>query len=283
MGIRESACEVVQVSSGEATAKAELPFAVQVGTEGLLDGARLTEQPHTLVLASEQLHQRNLRRRLRETGRPQSAHEFVRFVAAGREVLRAADRGPTAALDRIDRLQRISEAITADEFTATDALTRAFGSQPESRVEALEAARAEVETVTGFHPERVEPLHTVADRESAVVAAETEDLLSVVLALQRHLATDTDEFVSEAAVTRAATRTLREDPDSWTTAYPSIERVWVAGASTLSASMADFLSVLGREVDVEVRLCLRTGTAATIEDRLPHLLGVAEPGTEVSP
>lgn len=252
--------------------------AVRVGAvSSLLGRASAAAEPTELVVAPVELHRRNLQRRLREAHAPKDAFAFVDAPAVAKAVLDAAGER-SRPIDRIDRLSLCRSALAAD---AVDVPRRLRG-DAEGMPQVVEQVRGEVESVTNFHPARVEAFEATADGLYEPVDADARDVLDVALDAERALRERTPKAVSDTALVRRATRLLAATAgEAWTDAYPNIERVSLVGVSSVSAPQADLLGVLADETDAAVTVYARRGTGSYLEARLPSLLDVAEPGAEV--
>ncbi|MFC7095792.1 hypothetical protein [Halobaculum marinum] len=261
------------------------PFTVHTeAVPALVDRAARVPEAAELVVTPEQLHRRNLRDRLRRADAPQSAFRFVQPVDVARQVAGAAN-APTERLDRVDRLYHLDGAL--DDARDRDAewwrsLAVSMGADLTAAVEAVEHLRNEVETTTGFHPDR---LATLRERARELGAPDRDDALARVDAaveLQRALARRVEVAPTGDAVTRGATRKLAAHGQSlWAEAYPNVERVTVAGVSTVGATLADLLAVLSRRTDATVGLHLRHATGDRLADRLGQLSAIDAPGSTV--
>lgn len=269
------------VAASPASGTASLPFSVHLDTvPALPDRAQRSPRPVELVVTAVRPHRRTLRDLLRDADLPQSGFAFARPVAVARQVAGTANVG-TEALDRIDRL-RLVEAVLVDAreegaewYTA---LATSMGTNLPERVEAVEALRGEVETLTGFHPDRLATLRREAGRVDADAAAR----IDAAVAIQRALADRAAVAPSSGTVVRNAVRELAaHGDDAWREAYESVDRVTVAGVATVSASLADLLRVLGAATSADVHLHLRAATGPVVRDRLAGLCSVADPGAEV--
>jgi len=109
-----------------------------------------------------------------------------------------------------------------------------------------------------------------------------QDFVAGTVAIERALRARTDRVTSTGALLRWACRRLvSQDGEPWDGEYASIERVWVCGISTLSASLVDFLVSLLVSTDVEVHLVLRRASAPVVQERLSGLFAIETPGVEV--
>lgn len=255
----------------------DLPFAVHVGeADAIRREAERARSPRHLVVTPVRLHRRNVQRRLREDGEPRSGFEFLRLVDVARRVNEAAttvESGPetrpeTESLDRLDRLALTRRVLRGESPGVTGPLGRAVGTPAADHAERIERARVGLEMVTAFHPARLDALEAAIDALDGAARADARDLVGGLLALQRALEDGSPVAVSDAALLRGATATAAAAPEAVAAAYPNAETLSVAGVSTLTASLEDFLFVLGRETPVDVHLYLRHGTGPEIRDQL---------------
>lgn len=272
-------------TSSSRSGRSSLPFGVHVDTvPDLVDRARRLPHPRELVLTTVQPHRRNLRDRLRDADRPQSSFEFTRLIEVARQVAGTAN-AETESIDRIDRLRALESILQTardDEADWYTGIAVSMGTDLPEHPETFEALRAEVETVTGFHPDRLAALRNEADRVSAPADRDSHARIDAAVAAQRALGERVAPAPSSDTVVRNATRELAAyGDDTWNEAYGTVERVTVAGAASMSATLADFLRVLGDETDVDVHLHLRAATGPAIRKRLSGLCAVADPGVEV--
>ncbi|MFB6296735.1 MAG: hypothetical protein ABEH66_07870 [Halobacteriales archaeon] len=295
----------------ESDVQGSLPEGMTVRTgqahlDGLLERAILTEHPTELVIAPVELHQRNLTLCLTDADRPLDAIEIVAPTAVASAVLETMGWS-AESLDYVDRLRDL-EAHLAGDTDATDCFRRLLAGEPAAKVDVVEQARTEIETITNYHPTRVAAFRQAADSLAAPIEGDARDLLTGSLAVERALRqrtptdTDTDsdtttaadaatatdpdsaEATSEEAVWRRATRALMEtDGAAWTEAYPSIERVWVVGLSTVPAPLADLGAAIASTTATETRFVVRAASGRIIEPRVEDAIGGIRPtlGQEV--
>ncbi|WP_241686144.1 hypothetical protein [Halorubrum amylolyticum] len=247
--------------------------------ERLLDRAERTATPTELVLAPTELHHRNLQRRLRDAARPHNAFAFVDPETVAEDLLEAASLTPTS-LDRVDRLA-ILQSIPADPADQPPGLRPLLAARRDTGPQHLEQVRSEIESMTNFHPTRIEALRDITDDFAHPIADDATTLIDGGLAVETWLRGRTAKAVSKTALVRRATRHLdRSDGDTWTACYADIERVSLVGVSSISAPHADFLHGLCTATDVDIEIHLRPGTGEYLSERLPDLLAVASPGQE---
>lgn len=267
--------------------------------ERLLDRARRTASPSELVIASVQLHQRNLQRRLREAAEPRDAFDFVDPESVGERILSATDgtdgtdethgihetHETHVSLDRIDRLSLL-RSLTDSGSTGGSELppaVRELGvGGRESGEQHVEQIRSEVESMTNFHPTRVDALRNATSNIRAPIDDEADSLIDGGIAIETALRERTSKAVSKADLLRRATRYVDgTDGGAWQAAFPEIDRVSFVGVSSVSAPYVDLLHAMLAATDVSVEIHLRPGTEAFLDDRLPELLAIDGPGREV--
>ncbi|GGN16359.1 hypothetical protein [Halarchaeum nitratireducens] len=256
---------------------------VHVGTAAtLLDRAMRRAAATDLVLTPERLHKRNLKRALAERSRPRSSLRLASPGDVARDVrTHAVDRG---ALDRADRL-RLLERVLDDGSVAGDPLRVVVGPDLAAHADAIEAAREELTTVAGGAGERRDALDTVASALPDAAARETRALLDGLDGIEAALAERADRPVSTAAALRAARDAIvRSDGAAWTDAYPGIERLSLAGVSTVESPLLDLLGAVAAYTDTDVHCVLRAGTGPRIAERLASRLaaGPAVDGADVT-
>ena len=252
------------------------------GEERLFERAETCPQPTEIVVTSVELHRRNLQRRLRERALPKDAFEFSDPVGVSKRVLRNAGE-PTRAIDRIDRLTLL-RSILSDADTLELKLSSQIPQAASTDPQAVEQLRTEVESVTNFHPRRIESWRQVADGLNAPIDREATERLTVALDVERELKSRTQQgkAVSETELIRRATRTLtRTDGSIWDDAYEPIDRITFIGLGSLSATHADLVHALIESTPVEVNIHFRQGTGEYLSERLFDLLDVDNPGQEV--
>lgn len=264
-----------------------LPFATHIDTvPHLLKRATRAPTTRELVLTPTQLHRRNLRDRLRRNDAPQSVFQFAQPLDVARQL--ADEQGvQTECLNRIDRLHHLETALqdarNSDQDWYAD-LAVSMGTDLVATTEAVERLRAEVGTTTGFHPERLAALRDLAAGLDSPAREDALARIAAAVTLQQDLAERGDDAPTNDAITRRATRELAAEGQSlWSDSYANIERITVAGVSTLGATLIDFLATIGRESgpDVEVHLHLRHATGDQLNDRLIGLSSIDTPGRTV--
>ncbi|SFK58051.1 ATP-dependent helicase/nuclease subunit B [Halogranum rubrum] len=220
-----------------------------------------------LVVTPEQLHARNLKRRLSATSRPRSSLQFCDLSSVASDVLTEAGDSATA-LDRIDRIRTLETLLDErpDEFRHFEPL---FGTRLSAHVSTIESARATVDAVTGYDPGRLDALDELIETTPPVSRRDARSLVEGAVATERLLASTTDAAVSGDAVLRAATTSIRETSGVvFEAAYPEAERLHLAGVSSVAATLRDFLLAVAEETAVDVRLFARAGTGPGIAGRL---------------
>ncbi|WP_435102638.1 hypothetical protein [Halarchaeum sp. P4] len=247
-----------------------LALTVHVCAEGTLtEWATRSTTPRDLVLTPERLHRRNLKHALATAGRPRSS---LTLTDPASVAARVAGDGERRVLDRADRLRLLGDVL-GDPPDGADALHRALGSDLAAHAETVEAVREELDVVAGDHPARRDALDSVADALPAHARRETAALLDGVRAVEDALATRVEGDVSGVDAFRAACDALADsDGTAWTGAFPTIERLAIAGVSTLGTALLDFLAHVAAYTDVDVHLFLRARTGPRIADRLPGRL-----------
>lgn len=248
---------------------------VRVGQEdSLLERATQSPLQTELILAPVELHRRNIQRRLRESQTPKDRFQFTSPTAVGTQLLDAAGQ-PTTTIDRIDRLSMIQTILSDDEASVT---APAVPSEPQS----VEQMRTEIESVTGFHPERLDMFQNAVGALPAPIDADAGEIVDAATGIERALRQHTAAAVSDTAILRRAVRILlATDGAVWEEAFPAVDCVSLVGVSSVSAAHIDLLHALLTTVDVAVHMYLRRGTGAYLSDRIPQLLDVTNPGAVV--
>ncbi|MFC7198813.1 hypothetical protein [Halospeciosus flavus] len=233
----------------------------------LVSWARRSPVATDLVLTPEQLHRRNLKYTLADAAQPRSSLRFVPPVDVAAAVA-PGDADEWRTLDRTDRL-RLLEELLVDPDAEIESLRTAFGTNLAAHTEAVEAAREELDVVAGGAATRADALREVAAGLSTPAARETTALLDGLQAVELTLADRTERAVSAVPVLRAGREALAAtDGRAWEEAYPTVERLSVAGVSTVGSALLDFLGHVAAFTDVEVHLFLRAGTGPRIAERL---------------
>jgi ATP-dependent helicase/nuclease subunit B len=243
------------------------------------DGDALVERvTHTtrqeLVLAPVELYRRNIQRRLREAQTSKDGVQCTDPTAVATQLL-AVDAQPPNPLDRIDRLSMI-RSIHSDDEASID--SPAVPTDPQG----IEQIRTEIENVTGFHPDRLDVLDTVADGLTPPLDADAADLIEAATTIERTLRRRTSKAVSQVESVRRATRRLLEtDGEIFRQAYPDIDRISLVGVSSVAISYIDLLHAVLATVSVPVHIHFHAVTGTYLADRVSTLFDVSEPGTVV--
>lgn len=257
--------------------------------ERLLDRAERASSPSELVIAPVQLHRRNLQRRLREAADPRDAFEFTDPESTAEAVLARTDEAHVA-LDRVDRLSLLRSPTDTGGIAAAKLppavrgmdVDEPAGDDRTRDARHAEQVRSEVESMTNFHPARIDALRDATGELRAPIDAESDALVARGIGIETALRERTDDGVSRAELLRRATRRIdRTDGAAWGAAFPSIDRVSFVGVSSVSAPYVDLLHAILAATDVAVEVHLRPGTGPFLEGRLPELLAVDDPGREV--
>lgn len=248
--------------------------------ERLFKRAHRCSQPTELMVAPVELHQRNIQRRLRERSAPKDAFTFGDPVEVSKGILNTANES-SKAIDRIDRLVLVRSILSDLIERETDPISIPPGITAHDS-QHVEQIRTGVETVTNFHPNRIEAWRRAADDLYAPIDAETGEILTFALEIERGLYDRTSKATSKTDLVRRATRTvIATNGTAWTEAYPEIERVTLLGLSSLSAPHADLLHALLATTSTDVHVHFREGTGAYLKSRVPALLDIDGPGQVV--
>lgn len=263
---------VDQLSRSDHPPASEAAIHVHIGDESrLLSYAHRSSSPSDLVLTTGQLHRRNLKHRLAKRNQPRSSLFLTQPVDVARQ-LSAAAGYETEALDRVDRL-RLSEDLLRTNLSGFGSLRVVFGSNLTNHAEAIEAARKELQTMTGGAESRDDALSRLASRLPFPANKDVDDLVSGLQALSNHLESHTDRALSESALVREATRALSDIGASlWTDVFPTIERVHLAGMSMIESPLLDFVATIAATTPVDIHLYLRSGTGPLLTRRLESRL-----------
>jgi len=280
----DSAPDVVQFGhttvggneSTNQTVQQQLPrrLTIHVGDgDTLLERAACTTRTE-LVLAPVELHRRNIQRRLREAQTPKDGVKCTDPTAVATKLL-TVDAQPPRTLDRIDRLSMIRSIRSDDETSIT---SPAVPSDPQG----IEQVRTVIENVTGFHPERLDVLETVADGLTPPLDADAADLAEAATTIERMLRQHAPEAVSQVESIRRATRRILETNGKiWKQAYPEIDCLSLVGVSSVAISYIDLLHAVLATVSIPVHIHLRAGTGAYLSRRVSKLFDIANPGRVV--
>ncbi|MEA5389536.1 hypothetical protein VB773_22180 [Haloarculaceae archaeon H-GB2-1] len=267
-------------SSVPREADSDADIVVHVGDPtAVLSFATRDLDPTDVVLTPEQLHERNLKYALKERSRARQNLLLTTPTDLAASVLNHAG-GTSRLLDRIDRLRRI-ETVLANPGPDVEPLRSVLGSDFAAHAETVETVREELAVVTGGDPGRLDALRACADASPLGTAARTT--IDGVAAVADRLTAGTDEAVSDVARLRAAADALRtDDGDAWRAAFPTVERVHLAGVSTLGAALLDVLGLVADRTEVTVHLFLRSGTGPEIAPRLEDRLDAVSSDARVA-
>lgn len=234
--------------------------------------------PTDIVLTPEQLHRRNLKRRLAEADQPWSSLKLCSPADLATRVVGVAEGRPAETLDRTDRL-RLLEDVLETTPGDTDRLHMLYGSRLSAKADEIEAARSELALLAGSQLDRLADLEAVCSELDGVAEADARDYVAGIADLQRALRDETNAYLSDAALMQAGRDTVEETGgDAWRDVFGSIDRVHLAGVSTLGTPLLEFLVAVARETDTDVELFLRAGTGPRIADRLLSRLSLDQPG-----
>jgi hypothetical protein len=262
----------------ERTIQTQLPrnLMLHVGhEETLLERVRHSANRTELVLAPVDLHRRNIQRRLREAQLPKNRLRFADPPEVGKRLLPDGQQSRDT-IDRIDRLSMIQSLLA--ENNGLDTSEPTMPSAPQE----VEQIRTVVETVTGFHPERLEAFNGIAGELSSPIDADSTEILERAVAVERALRQGTEKVVSDVEfVRRASQNLLRTSGTCLEAAFPDVERISLVGVSSLPAAHVDLLHAILEATQVPVHIHFRRGTGSYLSRRLPELLNVTEPGTVV--
>ena len=269
--------------ASELVAADALPESVTVhvgDVELLLGWADHASHVANVVIAPVELHRRTLKLRLTDANLPLDALEFVGPTAVASNVLETAGKS-SKALDRVDRLALLGD-ILAGENEATERFRLVFGGEPAQSGNDVEQARRELEVATNYHPVRMRAFRQAVESTSSPIDVDAGDLLDGTLAVERLLRRRSEKSPSDGALIRRATRTVIDtDGSAWDGAYPSAERIALAGLSTVPATLVDLFNAITTQCDVEAHLYLRQGTGSFLEQRLADVWSVPDPGQVV--
>lgn len=275
-----SASQLLKTEQGESPFDSRLRFHDD-GLSALLERSKHAVSPTELVLVPVDLHRRVIKHRLADENHPRDAFRLCRPVDVGAELLEATTGEQPGTADRIDRLPLLEQALR-NHTTVAERFQVVFGASPIDSVKLVEQARTEVESITGYHPDRIERFRTWCEKRDDPLGADGLDLLRGTVEIERDLRQQTDRVTSKEAVVRWACREILEsDGVLWQQRYPTIDRVWLCGVSTISATLVDFLSCLLSTTDVDVHVYVRNTSGVVIRERFPQLLGIEAPGKVV--
>ena len=271
--------DVMTHSGGFRSAALPEQITCHIGSEmSLLERACHTSAPKEILLAPVELHQRNIKRRLREADLPKEAFSVGAAASVSRTLLSECDVS-AIALDRIDRLGLVEQLY--DEDGDSSSLSVPIGIRSDDP-EHIEQIRSEIETITNFNPQRLSAWRATADELSPPFDGDTEEVLELALAVERGLRAQTDKALSDIELIRRATRQLTTtNGDVWRDAFTGIERVSVLGLSSISAPYADFLQAIAQTTSVDIHIYCRPATGEYLRDRVPSLFAVTTPGEVV--
>jgi ATP-dependent helicase/nuclease subunit B len=247
----------------------------------LLEQGAHVVAPTDLVLAPVDLHRRTIKHRLADADRLRDSLRLCGPADVATALLDGPAGDPPGTVDRIDRIPLL-ETLLQEHTEIADRFRVVFGVPPADSVKAVEQARREIETVTGYHPHRLDAIRTWCRQNEQPAAADAGDVLEATVAIERRLRRRTDRLTSKEALVRQASRDLsRRGAELWYQRFATIKRVWLCGLSTISATRADLLTSLLTTTDVDVHVTSRHASGAILRERLPGLLGIDEPGAEV--
>jgi len=262
----------------ERTLQTQLPrnLMLHVGhEETLIERVRQSSGGKELVLVPVELHRRNIQRRLRESQLPKDSLKFADPSEVGKKLI-PDDQRSVAAIDRIDRLSMIQSLLAKNNGLELD--KPMIPSAPQE----IEQIRTVVESVTGFHPERLETFHETAEGLPSPIDIDSTEILEVAETVERSLRQDTEKVVSDVEFVRCASRNLlRTNGSCLEAAFPDVGRISLVGVSSLPAAHIDLLHAILEATQVPVHIHFRRGTGSYLSRRLPELLNVIEPGTVV--
>ncbi len=235
------------------------------GAEQLLDRAGRAADPEELVVTPERLHRRNLKRRLAARARPRSSIRLTDASTIAEELLDTVGRD-CRTVDRVDRLKHV-EALLEEPGQATARLETAFGSKLAAHTREVAAAHQRVAAMTAWEPERLVALTETIETLPSVAARDAGDIVSGVRAVEAELTEQVGPTHSREALLREAASLLAAEPARWQEAFPTVERLSVAGISAVDAPLLNLLTAAAG-AGVAVSLYLRPGTGPAIADRL---------------
>ena len=232
--------------------------------EELASYATRTTPPTELVVMPEQLHLRNLKRRLATRTQPRDSMQFVGLTQIASTVLTAAD-GYVESLDRVDRV-RLFESLADTDPASLDSLQPIFGPNLQDCAVDIEELRAAIGSLTAFSAGRLEALRDCIDECPQPARRDAHQQVDAAISAHSAVVNATDEATSPGtdAVIKQAVTLIQDDPSIWEAAYPAIERVHIAGVGSLRAPLFDLLKTIADHTAVEMHLYLRAGTGPQI-------------------
>lgn len=238
--------------------------------------------PTDLVIAPVDLHRRTIKHRFTAASRPRDTITLTRPIRVAKRLFESElGNTPPPIVDRVDRV-RLLENLLEEDGEGRERFRRVLGPDPAAAAKLVDQARTELETMTGYHPQRLSAIREYCNQHDGVATRDLRDLVEGTVAIEKRLRIVTDRAPSKATLLRQACQIVHERvTDVWSEAYPAIDRLWICGLSTLSASLVDLLATVRSETDVDVHLQLRRASAPVLRRRLPALLSVDKPGTEV--
>ncbi|MBO4249011.1 hypothetical protein IL252_14420 (plasmid) [Halomicrobium sp. IBSBa] len=244
--------------------------------QSLLERPQRARDPLDIVMTPEQLHQRNCKRALAQRSRPRSSVLFRTPIDVASRVLSTHEGRAVETLDRLDRL-RLFRTLLDEPPAGVEALTTVYGTALTEHAESIEVAREELQLLTGGRADRAAALDDVRSSLSAAASADTRALRTGVGALVDALDERVAAYPASGAVFRACASAIEAtDGAVWSATFPTIERIDLAGVSTLGAPVRDFLTAVEAATDVDVHYYLRAGTGPRIARRLATRSGIAD-------
>ena len=208
------------------------------------------------------MHQRTLKQRL---NLPRQApglslmdeREFARSLIDSDSSPRLLDR-----TDRMLMIQRVLETHPALQ----QQFKQVIRTPQDSLDSDVERARTRIERLTNFHPDRITALQQYAEPQHMI-----DDLIDVLVQLERLIREWTTRYPSSDALLRAATRRLTAtDGSVFADNYPSVESLRLGGLSTVSAALLDLLHVLELTTTVDVEIFGRPASGPVLQEQLQN-------------
>lgn len=247
----------------------------------LLKHGEHAETATELVLAPVDLHRRVIKHRLADEGRPRDSIRLCKPVDVVTDLLETTTGDTPGTVDRIDRLPLLKDLLQRHDEVA-ERFQLIFGAAPAESVKLVEQARTEIESITGYHPERVDLFREWCHNRDDPVGADGLDILEATVEIERQLRRRTDRVTSKEALVRWGCREVsRSNGDLWTDKFAHIDRVWLCGVSTITASLGDLVTCLTSMTDVDVNIYVRDASGTVLRERLPQVVDIEEPGKEV--